>query len=180
MHILKNIRNNWITEKSKCISFCLLNDIKVTTNWSHIVNIQEKEKHSIIRRTTLNKKACFPSNLERQNVSLVLKIFNEKTEAALRCDGHSNTAYFIQHVTKMFNIVNVKRPNVHKILNDPNRAQIEFVEDERLQFLLAYAAAVKIMLSAKGFNRYHCFTRQTRDAIFQTLSGLVYIIWLKS
>ena len=59
----------------------------------------------------LRYKALYPSNLERQNVSLVLGIFNEKTVEALlsKCNEHAQqTAEFISVILCWWQGMNVK------------------------------------------------------------------------
>ena len=47
-----------------------------------------KEKCAIIKQAyRLSPKALYPHSIERQNVSLVLRIFDESNVAALKCHG---------------------------------------------------------------------------------------------
>ena len=57
-------------------------------------------------------KSCWPSNLERQNVGLVLRVFNESTAAALQLHASrenlsSHTSEFISLITNIWKIFNV-------------------------------------------------------------------------
>ena len=93
VHILKCIRNNWITLPSQMIQFCPPGEnTTVSARWSDVVEVYEKEKKSALRRTRLTAVALNPSAFEKQKVSLVLKVFDDKTIAALIQDGYHAVA----------------------------------------------------------------------------------------
>ena len=78
-----NLRNNWITEALKQLSFHI-DGREYLVCWSDIVNLYEEDKKNPIRLTKLTRTFIFPKPLQRQNVSLVHQVFNEKTCAALK------------------------------------------------------------------------------------------------
>lgn len=71
----------------------------VTAKWSDLVALFTTEMASPIKLTKLSYAALYPTNFEKQKVSLVVNVFNEKTIAAL--DG-KDTKVFVENVTKMW------------------------------------------------------------------------------
>ena len=118
----------------------------------------------------MTSKSISPDNIARQNVSVMLAVFNDKTAAALLQDG------FIATLTKIWNMLNVKSVTTHHHLNDPNRKAFESLEDTRLPFLVKVADAVKTMQGGKGRSRSCSLTTETRDALYKTLHGIVFMI----
>lgn len=112
VHLFKSVRNNWETEKSQKISI-VYKGKTITGDWSDVIKVYEKEKLNIVRRTPLTYSTCYPNNMEKQKVSLMLNVFNERTIAALKEDGHNGTAEFVSLFTKMWHIVNTKTTNAH-------------------------------------------------------------------
>ena len=55
-------------------------------------------------------------------MQLTVNVFNEKTSAVLRKRGNIGTAVFVENITKLFNMLNVKSPEAVRQLNDPDRA----------------------------------------------------------
>lgn len=87
VHLMKSIRNNWVSEKNQTIRISFGHKV-ISANWRHLVAIYEKEKDNVVRRTPLTHQSLFPNNIEKQKFSLVAKIFNERTIAALKTDGY--------------------------------------------------------------------------------------------
>ena len=83
-HALKKIRNNWINEKTQSLKFVVPDTNEtITAKWNHLKIIYKKEQSSMLKDTKLDHCSLFPNSFERQKVSLVLNVFNEKTVAAL-------------------------------------------------------------------------------------------------
>ena len=80
-HIYKNIRNNWITEPAKELTFTL-NGKEYLACWSDIEWLYKEDRKTPFRLTKLNYAAVNP--LQRQCFDLVSKVFHDKTNAALR------------------------------------------------------------------------------------------------
>ena len=129
VHILKCIRNNWLNQKldGRSLTFPHFQfaDICTSNNGENafasfllIKELHRIESESLVTYAyRLSEKALQPSNLERQNVKLVLQIFNNYVSHALRELGEKykiphylDTAAFIERVTTWWNIVNVKTP----------------------------------------------------------------------
>ena len=94
VHIVKSIRNNWINLKDYEHTFSFPNTLIFPncedSQHLHIAKFQDirllyKNEQSLIIKQAhrLTAKACWPTSLERQNVSLALKIFDTSTLAAL-------------------------------------------------------------------------------------------------
>ena len=89
----------------------------VVAKWSDLVKIYKLEENLIVKSTKLN----YPTNFDKQKVSLAMNIFNEETVASLFLHKLDDTAIFVQAVTKLWNCLNVKSPDAECNLNDPNR-----------------------------------------------------------
>ena len=71
VHLMKSIRNNWISEKLQELSY----DNGQTAKWEHIKTLYEKEKNAIVKLSKLTKTAVSSKPIECQNVLLCLKVF---------------------------------------------------------------------------------------------------------
>ena len=123
VHILKSIRNNWITEKCKMLR---LGD-SAAGNWQHVCDLYKSEELSIVKLTRLTRASVFPSPIQRQNVSLVLKAINEKTIAALwsfDAERAKSTIYVLSVILKWWKTVNVKSFGEAKRFNDTDRSAV--------------------------------------------------------
>ena len=83
------------------------------------------EQHSSIKQAhRLSAKVCWPTSLERQNVNLALRIFNDSTCAALKIqndlhpDCINDTSNFVDVMSKVWKIFNINTPYKHVRLND--------------------------------------------------------------
>jgi len=87
VHLLKCIRNNWLgqSDADNMFVFPDIEDRSICkASLSHLRQLYASEKDQYIKLAPgLSYKALNPSNLERQNVKLVLKVFDEKTITAL-------------------------------------------------------------------------------------------------
>ena len=89
----------------------------------------------------LTVKACFPSSIEKQNVSLVLKVINELTLSGLqiqneaRCQDYRNiTSNFISILLTLRKIFNISTPLKGLRLNDSLSTPLN-LNDERFIYL---------------------------------------------
>ena len=73
----------------------------------------------------------------------------------------------------IFWTLNAKTPGR---LYDANRNPVSEVDDPRITFVSSMKAAVADMPGGKGFGRIMSLTSETRNALAQTLHGLIYII----
>lgn len=183
VHLLKCLRNNWETEKTRRIMFSLPGEMNIRiAYWSDLIDVFEKEKDSPIRRTTLTYQALHPSAIDKQKVSLALQVFHEKTVAALIQDGFSDTAAFVDHILRLWKILNNKSSDAYIKLHDKDRKPISSIEDPSLQFLQEMAIRFctmspnKPQVSAgapKQTRRVMTLTKETSSSVVQTLYGLV-------
>ena len=129
VHILKSIRNNWLNQTDYNCTFLYPNfeDFNSTNKalFEDIRLLFRSEQNSVAKLAhRLTAKSCWPSNLERQNVSLAQRIFNESTAAALtiqnssRNEFKSDTAEFITIISNLWKIFNVNTPNKGTRLKD--------------------------------------------------------------
>ena len=145
VHILKTIRNNWLNLKdfNRTFLFPKFGDFNVLNlaSFEDIRSLYKTDQHSVVKLAPrLTTKACYPSNFERQNVNLALKIFNESTVGALtllaksRSTIISNTTEFVDLILKIWKIFNVNVPNTDVRLKDEYSKELEF-SDPRFTFL---------------------------------------------
>ena len=84
-HLVKNIRNNWTTEKTKSLSFrdptTQQNIIAKRTDLTQLYKCLSESGR--LNMTKLNYQTLYPDSFEKQKVPLVVDVFNEKTVAAL-------------------------------------------------------------------------------------------------
>ena len=168
VHILKSIRNNWINLKN--INQTFIHPDLSTINLSHIAyplrinaasfdDIRQQylsEKHKVAKLAPrLTAKSCWPTSLERQNVKLALKIFDESTLAAIslrnEANHNSQTEDFINIILKLWKIFNINGPNKDLRFKDDFSRQL-FQNDERFSFLyrIVYWIDVWKALPGKG------------------------------
>jgi hypothetical protein len=119
VHLLKCIRNNWLGQKDVERTFTYPDFVSgnqlCRASFDHLVKLYVSERESIVKMAPgLSHKALYPSNLERQNVKLALKIFDDKVVVALEHFGRhkeldvSGTQSFTAIIIKLWKILNVK------------------------------------------------------------------------
>ena len=165
IHLMKNIQNNWITEKTKTLKFLdPYTNEKVIAKWADIVYIHKVEENNFVRQINIDYSTLYPNNFEKQKVQLVVNVFNEKTVACLKIQGKNDTARFVEFVTRMWNILNIKSPSAGRHLNDKDREKICEPDDHRLEFLLKMGHSFKLMDACKQGHRVRCLTNATANA----------------
>ena len=119
VHLLKNIRNNWLTEvMGELVYFDTDDGTQKTAKWYYLkrlYEIESKESKGLVRMSDLIEVSVSPRPCERQKVSHCLKVFSEKTFTALlthpglsQYKDVEDTATFIKKVVNWWKIVNVK------------------------------------------------------------------------
>ena len=171
--------NNWCTEKMQKLEYT--DPESKTTGiacWSDLVHVYKREPEEIVKQSKLDFTTLCPNNFDKQKVSLALNIFNEKTVAALRLEGREETARFIELVTRMWNMLNIKSVNAGKRLNDPDRYAFTSSDDKRFLFLGRMATTFKVMdvYSASSHSRVMGLTSDTSNALHLTLLGMCNIV----
>ena len=74
VHSLKNIHNNWITEKIQKLSF-ELNCEQMNAKWSNIKKLHQLEITNLVKMFKLSEVVVRPKPIERQKYQLFYKSF---------------------------------------------------------------------------------------------------------
>jgi len=176
-HCLKNIRNNWITEKTQTLQFIdPESQVSHFAKFSDVIRIFEEESESYLRETKLSYAALYPNNFEKQKVKLACDLFNEKTVTALEKRGLISTSLFVKMVTRTWNMLNIKSPHKGYSTNDPDRHPFKNKTDDRLVFIAKVATTFKLMACSFRSGRQHGLTSETSNALHQTLNGLTCLV----
>ena len=186
VHVIKSIRNNWLTEKNGELVFKGDDGIDKMAKWNHLIELHEEESKARLNDSgtrglsLLNGVAVRPKPIERQKVSTCLKVFCDETYTALRSHpSFSNrgeledTAELICSVTDMWKILNVRSRYKDERRRNPLEAVIEDVNDPRLQTLLDKAEMFRKMGKSRSGKRSKALTIDTSQALYHTLNGLV-------
>ncbi|XP_070377578.1 uncharacterized protein [Dermacentor albipictus] len=189
VHLLKCIRNNWINQKNHgtCMFFPSLMNLNsnpkiITVSFKTLRDLHLKEEDHLIKAApTLSVKALNPSNMERQNVKLALKVFSLSTIAALETCGQryalqhaAGTAEFLKVVETWWRIVNVKSPSKGRRLRDDLQTPIAGKLCPQVEFLQTIMQWLDHWESLKFDNGI--LTRETHSALRLTTEALVKII----
>ena len=83
------------------------------------------------------------------------------------------TAICVEHITKLWNILNVRSRYTGKRLNDIDREPINSVDDSKLEFLQKMATSLKLMDTSKQWQRINSLTSDTANAWHVLLNGIV-------
>ena len=165
VHLLKCIRNNWISEKSKTLTF----DDKTYGKFSDVQELYESEKDSFLKTTTLNYSSVYPSRLQLQNVKHVMNVFSDKVVSSLRMQGKHETAEFMNQVLTWWKVMNVCGKNEDLRFNDPVRKE-QTVTSNNLELFQQLFTNSK---SGHGSSRFNCLTHDTKKALVQTMGGMM-------
>ncbi|MEL7307551.1 MAG: hypothetical protein AAGK05_06510 [Pseudomonadota bacterium] len=172
VHLLKCVRNNWFTEKHKQLQ---LGDSREPSDWAHLEKLYDLEKDSFLKLAPLTKASIYPSPLERQKVSLALKIIDDKTIAALKSlksEDAQPTIEMLQIISQWWKIVNVKSVVESKRFNDSYRSAINDQECDSLRRLAELASFFEKSPSGNGRNRVRSLSIDTKKALCRTTQGL--------
>lgn len=118
VHLLKRIRNNWIGQKDYNKSMVFLR-FSTDGKYDTVINMLKApfttlrklyslEADSLLKNSySLTMKALCPSNLERQNVTLVIQIFNEYLIQALLTLVEKHDLPFFTDVAESVKIIHI-------------------------------------------------------------------------
>ena len=129
VHVLKCIRNNWLTEKCGELEFEWEKEIYVA-RWSDLQQLYSLESEKLTKLSNLNETAVFPKPIERQSVPTCLRVFCDKTIAALETHPSINkgsvmgTIQFLKIIVSFWKIVNVNCSGIDKRYRDELRGEI--------------------------------------------------------
>lgn len=138
--------------------------------------IQTKERMSSITRTIITDCALFPTNFEKQSVSLVTQVMNEETVAALSQDGRPESVEFVDNILSMWKILNNRNVTAHIHLNDSYRKFISSHSDPQLTHLKNMSKMFSKMVSESAEaprKRMIALTPETRESLVQTLEVII-------
>ena len=151
-------------------------DIERTAKWFHLVELHKLETVTpLVKMSALDEVAVSPKPIERQRVSTVLKVFNEKTHRALmhhsgmeKYEGVIDTAIFIIKVLTWWKILNVRSNFQDSRLNDERLAPICDPKDKRLDTILDLGN-MALKMGGRHGKREKQLTRDTSQIISHTL-----------
>lgn len=180
VHILKNIRNNWLNQKNgQIMVYPDFDDfsIKREARFEAVRTLHLVEKDNLLKYGyTLSLKALFPTTIERQNVKLVLQVFNQSIVTALRQFGprknlisFEDTAIYLQIFCQWWDIVNTKT------LLKGKRSRNIFQEPLTKNSTQIYEFLNKFTLWLDHWKTFEDgkLTKETHHAISQSVSGLI-------
>ena len=173
VHLVKSIRNNWLTERTQELQF-LHEDKMYTARWGDLISLYQSQENDLAKTARLSKVSVFPTPIERQKVSTCLKIFSEETIAALKTStsvtSNDGTILLIEKIVNFWKIVNCKDQFGNIRLNDPQRAPITSIDDFKLNFLLGFADMTEAM--KPSHKRMKTLTKDTARSLSHTCRGL--------
>ena len=185
VHLMKCIRNNWLTEKTHELNF-EADDTEFVAKWNDLVKLydleaKESEINSGVRGLSkLNEVAVRPKPVERQRVSTCLRVFCEETLAALEVHpaaiASEGTTVFIKKVLDMWKILNVRTIKKDIRHQDPLEAVVESPDDPRLSYLLEMADMFMKMGRKQGNKRVKALSSDTAKSLHHTLNGIVQLV----
>ena len=163
VHLVKNIRNNWLTEQSGELNF-KDKDQSFTAKGEDLLSLYNLEKEGktpeesgVHGLSKLNEPAVKPKPTERQRVNTCLRVFCEETQAALCShpgmktrDVHG-TALFVKKDVDMWKILKVKTTGIGIRHNNPLEAVIKSPDDPRLNYLLEMGEMSKEKYGEVGY-----------------------------
>ena len=152
VHLLKNIRNLWQTEKTGELIFDD-DGVRWVAKWVHLKQLYNFESERVVKLSDLNEISIAPKPIERQQVSICLRMFSEKTYNALLIQSgisvnKNDTALFINVLT-WWKILNVKSLQIDKLHNDLLQVEIRSPNDTQLDFIIEFDKWLLICLAVK-------------------------------
>ena len=96
--LFKNIRNNWVTEKTQTLIFCCPDTgINVSPKRKDLITIYKTTSdEGGLNNTKLDYRTLSPNNFKKQKVHLVVNLFNDKTCVALSQREMNDTHIFVK------------------------------------------------------------------------------------
>lgn len=195
VHLFKNIRNNWLNQLD-CEQTFFIPYFKTETNFtiarvdphysakvSNLRTLYFSEQSRMIKLApNLNKNVLNPNGIQRQNVLLCVKLFDEKNISGLKTlQSESNadwngTVMFLEIISKWWKVVNCQNQWKGKHLRDPYCEPIRCVNDKNLNFLKQFVMWLKEWgnLNIENVDKRHGkLSLQTQHAILHTCETLI-------
>lgn len=188
VHLIKNIRNNWLNEKLQTFIFPSLSaDVpQRTAKFSDLKYIHENEMHSSIKLAPrLSYKTIYPNSFERQNVSLALNVFDEKNVEALKYfefdlgSESAGTVEFISTIKNWWSTVNVKSPSKGIHQRNEFAMPIKDASQMNVQYLITFLHWLQdwddLISTDKVSKHVGKLSNPTMQALQHTTAGLMSI-----
>lgn len=180
---MKCVRNNWFNQKDACqtLTFPDIVDPSVihTASVRVLKELYDSEKQSLVKLAPpLSHKALKPSNVDRQSVPLMLRIFNDKVVTALhyvatKSDNDlsviNGTRNFIEMVLTLWKMLNVKHPFKGRNLRDENCNPIRSAGDYQRVYFQRAVVCLDVWEAMCDKSRSGALTRETMSALRHTL-----------
>lgn len=189
VHIFKCVRNNWLAQLDHEKTFLLPpcgSDHKAEhykASFSHLRKLQSQEHSMTVKLApALNQKSLYPTATERQNVNLMLKVFDDRNVLALEHYEKvwnidtEGTRSFLTIFIKLWNILNVKHPSKGIRLRNPDCSPISDVNDVNVQFLRSVIHWLKSWNDRKLKPRQGSLSTETMTALLHSLECFVHLI----
>ncbi|XP_078483590.1 uncharacterized protein LOC144744006 [Ciona intestinalis] len=177
-HLLKCIRNNWLTEKCGEIQYKDEKGEECFARWSDLRSLFKAEEGSLVTQSKLNYVSVYPRPIERQNVQTCLRVFCDETIVALEthsavsgCDN-AGTINFLKMFVNFWNVVNVRKHGINIRFRDPRKAVMSSCDDSRLNEMAKLAEDVRSMSSC-GRGRVKQLSSDTCSAFNHTCHGFI-------
>jgi len=177
VHLLKCIRNNWINQIDQVFWFPdLVTGARCKAAFAHLKQLYDSERDAAVKiAPALTYTALYPNNMQRQNVKLALKVFDEKNLAALgefgskyNCDV-AGTHQFISTIAQLWKLFNVKHPLKGQRLNDPFCEPLTSITDHKLQWLKSIYSWLSNWEGMNAKQRQGVLSRETMFALKHTV-----------
>ena len=117
----------WLTEKTGELIFDD-DGVRRVAKLAHLKQLYRFESERLVELTDLDETSIAPKPIERQWMSICLRVFSEKTQSGISVDKN-DTALFINKVLTWWKILNVKSLQIDKLRNDPLQAKIRSPND---------------------------------------------------
>ena len=190
VHIFKCIRNNWLCQNDNMKTFCVpaCDDSCVPTNddeddgvlfasFSRLRQLYDQEKSSALKLAPgLNQKALDPTSTEKQNVNLMLKIFDQRNVVALKQyettwnADTKGTRQFLLVIWRLWNILNVKHAHKHIRLRNEDCKPLCTMADKNVSFIQNFLHWLDLWKALKLKPRDGILSMETMTALQHTLT----------
>lgn len=187
VHILKCVRNNWLNQKNagQCMFYPDFENSNITKTacFSTVKKLHAMEAGKLLKfGYGVTLKAVEPTNVDRQNVKFVLKVFNDHVIEGLReCDKKEDlqhvqdTADYIRLIYTWWSIMNVKTLFKGQSKRDIYQEPLTLSEtDERYIFLNKFLIWLENWKNLKYTTGI--LTRETYGALKHTTQGVLELL----
>ena len=131
--------------------------VRRVTKWAHLKQLYHFESERPVKFQIEMKFPLLQKPTERKRVSTCVRVFFETSYNALHTQSEisedkNDTALFINKVLTWWKILNVKSLQIDKLCNDPLQAEIRYLNDTVLDFIIEFG---KMALNKAGSQGNH-------------------------